>query len=133
MNVALVVVSVVLLIVAVIGWVGRIARGRCNGELRKDKARLQATVDSFDGVEIHRTIKAHGLGGEPVTIVAKRKAVRSDQYWVVNISGLAAPRSDNYREVEIVFLNGVPTVRLRKDGKPDDIYPRVESSQLVTR
>ena len=116
MNVALVVVSGVLLIAAVFGWVGCIARGRRIDELRGENARLSKKADGLLLLRTHLRIVAHGKGGEPVTIEASRQAARNDVPWNVCITGEGAKNSfrdaGEFKGLHIRPINGIPTVVL---------------------
>ena len=141
MNIALGVLSLALLILAVIGWVGCVSRGRRIVELRAEKASLSAKADGLLLLKTHLRITAHGKGGEPVTIEASRQAARTDVPWNVHITGEGVKNSvrnaGEFPEIVIRPIDGNPTAILQvgrvANLKVDHVYPRVEGMQLVTR
>jgi len=141
MIAALVVVSAVLFILAVYGWIvcekrnGRIVR------LREEVARLSAKADGLLLLKTNLKIVAHGKGGEQVVIEASRQAARTDRPWNVRISGEGGKDSvretGEFQDIAVRLIQGVATVIFQvgrmANPKIDYRYPGLESYVIYTR
>ncbi len=127
------VILVVLALVAILGWLGYIDRGKRNDKLRAKNELLEAAREKSEKVEFALTFKVHGRGTEPVTIVATKMALYPDQHWKVIISWSGGGRTQTFSDFEIQPIDGVWTLILRNPGKPDKTYPGIESMQVSTR
>jgi len=142
MNVVLLVVAcVVLFILAVIGWVGRISYGRHNAKLRSENGGLSMKADGLLMVKTDLKFAAHGKSGEPVYIEASRQAARRNAPWIVRITGEGKKDSvrdaGEFPEIRVRLIGGSPTVVLQvgreANAKFDYRYPGLEAYDFFTR
>jgi hypothetical protein len=137
MLAALVVLCIVFLIAAALGWWANLLRGRLIVKLLDDKADLAKQIKGYEMKLLHLTIRAHGLGDERVTIEAQKSAVSSDNPWYAEILGPAGTRHGHFREVSVLFRDGTPTAVLEAESRGDPQlnhkYPGVESIHVYWR
>lgn len=121
---------VLVLIYGIDGWVEYASKARWADQLANGNIELAAELRSYKRRALLLSIRAHGPGGEPVSIEARKDLVRLNEPWSVEIFTPLGPSKKIVCEsIEIVWRNGESTVRMKLYGQLDYFYSHVEHWQ----